>query len=398
MENLLAGNGRLLIEACILLGVVLSFFYGYKRGLKGRGPVDTQDEKVKELELRIENLTAANNKYVSFVMKFADAATFLSSNHSFDEAVSSTIRLVEDVLPAEFIGLYIYNRASETLRLTSAFGKEVKASKRAYLMGEGMVGAAAKNKVLLSRETYHDSESTNGSYRPEIAAPILFKDELIGVIGIGGIREPHGDEKRLLAMVGGIAGVSLRNAVFIDDARQEAITDPLTKLYNRRFLYQRATEELVRAKGYSSPVSFFMFDIDNFKHYNDTNGHPEGDRLLVSMTELIRNVTRKTSILARYGGEEFIVLLPNIDKEAAFIYAERVRNLIESTPFPYREKQPLGLVSISGGIAEFPSDGNTLEELIQLADAALYKAKENGRNRIIKAVGSQQSAVGSQQE
>ena len=385
LENAFPGKGWLFIAASLLVGIALSFFYGYKKGSRGRW---RQEERIKELESRIDNLTAANSKYISFVMKLADAAKILSSSRSFEEVASSVIRLVADVLPAECIGLYIYNRGSESLKLSSAFGVGTNASRKIYLIGEGMVGAAAKNKVLLSKETYRNSGSTSGKNgldcHPEIAAPILFKDELLGVISLGGIKEPHGDEKRLLAMVAGIAGVSLKNAVFIDDARQEAATDPLTKLYNRRFFFQRAAEEMVRAGGYSSPLSILMFDIDHFKHYNDTNGHDEGDRLLTSMSRLMYNITRKTSILARYGGEEFVVLLPNIDKEAAFIYAERVRRLIEGNPFPHREKQPLGIVSVSGGISEFPSDGDTLEELIKLADAALYRSKEDGRNRITR--------------
>lgn len=387
MENLFSGKGWLFIAASLLAGIALSFFYGYKKGSRGRSRDGHQEERIRELESRVANLTAANSKYISFVMKLADAAKILSSSRSFEEVASSIIRLVEDVLPAECIGLYIYNRGTESLKLSSAFGVGTNASRKIYLMGEGMVGAAAKNKVLLSKETYRNSGSTNGENGdclPEIAAPIFFKDELLGVISLGGIKEPHGDEKRLLAMVAGIAGVSLKNAVFIDDARQEAATDPLTKLYNRRFFFQRAAEEMTRAGGYSSPLSILMFDIDHFKHYNDTNGHDEGDRLLASMSSLVSDITRKTSILARYGGEEFVVLLPNIDKEAAFIYAERVRRLIEGNPFPHREKQPLGFVSISGGISEFPSDGDTLEDLIKLADAALYASKEDGRNRITR--------------
>jgi len=382
MELLFDGNGRLLMEACLLSGIFLSFFYGHK---KGEQVSFDAKEKINNLENQINNLTSANNKYVSFVIKLSDAAKFLSSNHSFEEAVSSVTRLVEDVLPADCIGLYMYNRATESLKLSSGFRGETNGSKKTYLIGEGMVGAAAKNKALLSKETYRNSGANDTDCYPEMVAPILFKDELLGVIGIGGIKKPHADDKRLLSIVASIAGVALKNAVFIDDARKEAITDPLTKLYNRRFFFQKASEELVRARGYSFPLSFFIFDIDHFKHYNDSNGHPEGDKLLASMASLVSDITRKVSILARYGGEEFIVLLPNIDKETAFTYAERVRRLIEDNHFPHKEKQPLGVISISGGISEFPTDGDTLEKLIELADTALYRSKEDGRNRITKS-------------
>jgi len=132
-----------------------------------------------------------------------------------------------------------------------------------------------------------------------------------------------------------------------------------------------------------SPISIFLFDIDNFKHYNDTNGHDEGDSLLKELSLLVREVTRKNSIIVRYGGEEFIIMLPGISKEDAFVYAERLREKVANHPFPHREKQPLGCVSISGGIASFPTDGDSIPKVINLVDKALYQAKSEGRNRIV---------------
>jgi len=126
-----------------------------------------------------------------------------------------------------------------------------------------------------------------------------------------------------------------------------------------------------------------MFDIDHFKKYNDNNGHAEGDYLLGKLGLLLKENTRGRDITARYGGEEFIVMLPNTDKKGAYLYAEKIRKLIASTAFRHREKQPLGLISISGGIATFPSDSDTIEATVKLADIALYKSKEAGRNRVM---------------
>jgi diguanylate cyclase (GGDEF)-like protein len=370
------------IIASLIAGTLLGFHYGRKR--ISQESSRALEAKTSDLEVRIEGLSKENSEYISLLTMFSDAARFLTSNLSYDEVVSSIIRLVENIIPARFIGLYIYDRTSESLRLTSSFG-DARESKKIYLMGEGMVGSVAKNKLILTSDTYHNSAEKRGDL-PNIAAPVFFGDELLGVICIRGITNPSANDKMLLSMISGIAGVSLRNAIFLTGARKEAETDPLTKLYNRRFFFQRAEEEMLRAKGYGSPLSVFIFDIDRFKHYNDTNGHTEGDRLLVSLSDLVREITRKTSVIARYGGEEFIVLLPNVEKEEAFLYAERVRRLIENHPFPNREKQPLGFVSVSGGIAEFPSDGDTLDVLLKLADEALYRAKEGGRNRIEKAL------------
>jgi diguanylate cyclase (GGDEF)-like protein len=130
-------------------------------------------------------------------------------------------------------------------------------------------------------------------------------------------------------------------------------------------------------------ISIFLFDIDNFKHYNDTNGHGAGDKLLKELGQLIRGATRKESTIARYGGEEFIVMLPDISKEDAFIYAERLREKVSQHPFLNREKQPLGFLSISGGVASFPEDGDSIYKVIHLADMSLYQAKSEGKNRIL---------------
>lgn len=114
------------------------------------------------------------------------------------------------------------------------------------------------------------------------------------------------------------------------------------------------------------------------------NGHQAGDRLLVELSALLTRLFRKSSVVARFGGEEFIVLLSDITKQDAFAYAERVRKEIESYPFLHREKQPLGCISLSGGLAGFPNDSGSINKVIDLADKALYKAKADGRNRILE--------------
>lgn len=136
------------------------------------------------------------------------------------------------------------------------------------------------------------------------------------------------------------------------------------------------------------PISICLFDIDHFKHYNDTNGHPEGDRLLKELGSLITRLSRKTSVIARYGGEEFIVLLPNMSKEDACVYAGRLQLGVAAHPFMHGERQPLGCISVSGGIASFPEDGTSLEKVIEMADKALYRVKQKGGNRVIKHVRS----------
>ncbi len=162
-----------------------------------------------------------------------------------------------------------------------------------------------------------------------------------------------------------------------------AIRDALTGLYNRRHFLEALELEFHSSKYHGRSFSLLFIDLDHFKHYNDTFGHPAGDNLLREFAELIIKGSRVTTVVARYGGEEFILLVPATPKERARIYAERLRESVEKHPFHGRESQPSGSVTLSIGVCTFPEDGSDIETLISLADQAMYKAKEKGRNQVI---------------
>ncbi|MFN3386440.1 MAG: GGDEF domain-containing protein [Candidatus Thermochlorobacter sp.] len=159
------------------------------------------------------------------------------------------------------------------------------------------------------------------------------------------------------------------------------ITDEKTQLFNFRYFKSQLHQEFVRARRFQEPFSIIMVDVDKFKHYNDTNGHLLGDEVLKKVARLIRQECRETDIPARFGGEEFAVLLPRTDKDEAKAVAERIRKAIEDEVFINQEKQPGGNLTASLGIATFPHDATSEEELISVADIALYEAKARGRNR-----------------
>ncbi len=168
-----------------------------------------------------------------------------------------------------------------------------------------------------------------------------------------------------------------------------AARDGLTGLYNHRYFHERAAQEVSRARRYSSRVSLIFMDIDHFKKYNDTHGHPRGDELLKQMAKLLDHHTRledfrarvrETDLVARYGGEEFVVLLPETPKAGALIAAERLREAIAAFDFPGKESQPGGKVTVSLGVATYPDDADSKDALVVQADQALYAAKRDGRN------------------
>ncbi|NOZ21922.1 MAG: GGDEF domain-containing protein [Planctomycetes bacterium] len=165
-----------------------------------------------------------------------------------------------------------------------------------------------------------------------------------------------------------------------------AITDPLTELFNRRFFYQRFSEELSRAKRNKTPLSCLLLDLDNFKQVNDRHGHLLGDQVLVETANILRRNTRKEDVPARYGGEEFILLLTATNKDRAMAVGERIRKDIDDRWFDRFANDPTPLrLTASIGVTEFvPDDHNSIatDDIIQQADTALYKAKRTGKNRV----------------
>ena len=164
-----------------------------------------------------------------------------------------------------------------------------------------------------------------------------------------------------------------------EELERLSASDSLTGLSNRRVLTQRLSEELLRAQRQSHSFTMVMLDVDHFKKYNDTHGHPAGDEVLKKVANILRNCTRAGDCTARYGGEEFAVLLSGKSGDTALQLAERIRERVAAEEFVG------GKVTISAGIAEFPQHGHTAEAVISSADEALYEAKREGRNRVVFA-------------
>jgi diguanylate cyclase (GGDEF)-like protein len=163
--------------------------------------------------------------------------------------------------------------------------------------------------------------------------------------------------------------------------RRLASTDGLTEVYNHRTFQERLAQEIARANRYSRPLSLLMIDVDHFKMYNDTFGHPQGDVVLQDLARLLREMSRTSDIIARYGGEEFAVILPETDSVSAQKIGQRLREQVERHPFSGKERMPGGTLTISIGVATHVPGGSK-DTLLNAADAALYTAKREGRNRV----------------
>jgi diguanylate cyclase (GGDEF)-like protein len=250
-------------------------------------------------------------------------------------------------------------------------------------LAEGVAGkVAATKKYILINNASEDGrfKKDKGSFVNSILCmPLVINDKAIGVINLtnktkGGCFTS--EDVELLSTLTNQAAIAIYNARLY----HLSITDGLTQLVIHRYFQQKLKEEIMRSEAFGKPVSLIMSDIDDFKEFNDTYGHQEGDTVLMETAKMFRLHTRAVDIVARYGGEEFAVILPETDIQEAYEIAENIRKKIEAHEYP--SKQGKLKVTVSLGVATFPRCGGKKEVLIETADKALYVAKRAGKNRV----------------
>jgi len=253
---------------------------------------------------------------------------------------------------------------------------------RTFKPGEGIAGRVfltAKPMVVNNIRDDNLFVESESSFVNSIACiPMVVYNDVIGVINVTNKREGKDfseEDVQMLKAVADQAAVAVNKAQLWD----MAVTDSLTGLYVRRYFMGKLQEELHRADRYNNILTIVMADIDRFKKINDTYGHDVGDKVLEAIGKFFLKNIRDVDIIARYGGEEFILMLPEADKESAFCLAERLRERFAEIDLGHLPK-----ITISLGIAAYPVDGTEIDDLIRKADAAMYAAKQAGRNRVVK--------------
>lgn len=270
--------------------------------------------------------------------------------------------------------------------------KEADARKKALTIkvGEGLIGRVAQNKTPVRIDQLGGvigaHEDYLLAYLSALVLPIATDEATLGVMALFS-RNPRAfdsQSERILTVLASQAAIAIKNAQLYETTQQLAITDGLTGVYNRRYFQRQLESEFRRAPRFGYPIALILLDCDYFKRFNDTHGHLLGDQVLRSLAQVLRETVRETDVVARYGGEEFAVILPETNAEQAVEVADRIRQNVARRPFWGRGQTPVA-VTVSIGVASRLAADTKPEDLIDLADSALYQAKETGRDRICTA-------------
>jgi diguanylate cyclase (GGDEF)-like protein len=330
--------------------------------------------------------------------RFADSLQHFLERISCADPVktyNSIISNLKELLQSERASLMVLDEAANKLILKAASGLATELAMVGPVgVGEGVSGEVIDTgKALMVtdlRSTGRKPAPVERSYKTNsfISYPIAIGGRKVGVLNVtdkssGGVYDEV--DLSLLEIIGPQVALALERAEWQERATEfqlMSITDSLTALPNRRYLEERLTEELNRSKRYDYAMSFLMIDIDDFKAYNDKNGHQAGDLALQMTAHCLKGALRGADVASRYGGEEFCILLPQTAISEAGAIADRIRHRVSTTQFPHGKSQPLGRVTISVGVATFSKHVDTAENIIAAADRALYQAKSLGKDRV----------------
>lgn len=287
-----------------------------------------------------------------------------------------------------YISILLLDEESKELVVKSSSGPTIKSTirRRVKISEEGITGWVAKTGEPLlvgdvSKEPRYLLVEELADTRSELAVPIKIKDKVIGVLDIESVELNAFDESDLATFttLAEMIAIAIENASLYKKSERLAITDDLTGLYNTRYFYTALEKEIERSQDLDHPFSIIIFDIDDFKKYNDTYGHLAGDQLLEELARLMIKKCRSTDIIARYGGEEFVIILPETEYDGAVLVAERLRKSVKKHSFKINKKEKKGKVTISLGIATYPEDATNVKDLVNAADINLYGEKRIGK-------------------
>ncbi len=324
---------------------------------------------------------------------FSEIGKTLTSTLEIKEVLRVVLQKISELLEPTSWSLLLLDEPTQELRYEILINEPTVDRKKTVRLGQRIVGWVAQvgKPVLWPDPTDDDHLTPPADIRPDtgvtslICVPLRSKGKSLGVIEIRRKGKDAitfvPDDFATLAVIADYAAIAIENARNFQRIQELTITDDLTSLFNVRHLHTLLEAEVSRAGRYKKQFSMLFLDLDHFKEVNDTHGHIHGSQLLKETAEVIKEHIRTVDYAARYGGDEFVILLPETTKPEAIRIAERVRSAIEANVF-LAEKGLHVKFTASFGVATFPDDAQSKDDLIRLADEAMYKVKNTTRNRV----------------
>jgi diguanylate cyclase (GGDEF)-like protein len=383
-----------------LLLIIVALLISVQRNATARRRAEFETKEIKEGSAReFRRLETDLAFQVDFFKVFANLLAEMHAERQTRTIPNALLKAMVRIYQPEVATVLVrrgkMDDENDPLRLTVAALHSTRGALRDGMeirFGEGQVGIVAERQQVMVRKDFEEDqmwsyERSRITSEPkyDIVAPMMAGSETLGVLAVSRPERHHRTERDVLEMIARVAGLTYVNVHAYKQKEVEADIDKLTKIFNKGALLHRLNLAIHRARETSGRVSVFIFDLDNFKVFNDTNGHLAGDRLLSQLAALVKESVRTDDVFGRFGGEEFLLVMPNRSRVQAKTAADMVRKRIEEVDFEGGETQPLGRVTISGGVACFPDDASDAVELLRVADEALYSAKQSGRNLVKEA-------------
>jgi two-component system cell cycle response regulator len=357
-----------------------------------------EEENLREHRKKLLELIESTSKQKELL---SQEAAFTQDLNQFLDAELKKAFIREELAPfigARLFSIFTIDEYEREFKLFATNHKEIPPSFSIPIERDSVMYEVLKTKKYIflnefSRSKYKKSGSSDYSGDTVCVVPLISGDRIIGVLNLNDPVyenfDPADFEGRVVRISRHLA-VSIHNTILYEKVKDLSMRDSMTGLYNFRHFVETLRVEVEKAKRYHEPLSCIMLDVDDFKNVNDRYGHQVGDLVLKELARSVSLSIRVSDIPARYGGDEFIVVLPRTDKALALLIARRLMRLFSGKEIRIPSENQTVKVTLSVGIACFPEDTTDMDELIKLADNALYLAKRDGKNRIVV---TQQSEV-----